>query len=1165
MKIHISNQLESLVQHLADSINTIQTKDWSASITILIPNFNLEKWISLRLAELTPIAVNLNFMQIEKFLKQQASEPKRPLWNFETLQLALMIEMDQILASSQITAELTPLKTYLESVIDIPDMKGLKENRVAMLAHHVAKIFQHYSIFRDIDILQKWESQKSFLPPSANSSDREVEQWQRELWKALSQQGISLKRHLTHTTYQQPESFIYVFGFSYLPPFQYEALQQLVKTGCNLTFYAQTPCQEFWEDARTGQKILNHAINPEPTEQDQVLNSFLQCWGRPTKEHLKSLMEQSNYTFHDHFQETPKHTLLAHIQNQILYLQETPYPHSIKEDDSLHFWGASNIRHEAEAVVGTICDRLSKDDTLRLDQIAIITPNLSTYQKTLEETFTKIGQGKLTYNLIDAESEHSFQLVRAVLLLFQLGTRQLSRKNVWTLISHQNFLTRFQISETTLKQWENWIIQSGIFYDVPDGSLAPFSWEQGFLRLELGACFATPSANQDFVIAGKNYPPLPIIESNVTDLLQMITTLRDLFKQLEILKHKKTITEWGEFFSKLVEKFLAPCQDHEKIPYEKILIKLRDFSSLEDIGAERQLSGFYTIKLAEIRLKEMTANKGFYLSGGVSISSFLPMRPIPFRIIFIMGLNEGVFPREQNIDQMNLTRLLPLQRCDFTIREKDSYAFLETFLAAKDALYTSYVCKNSNGEDALPSILLQIMIRIINEHYLKHSQESISLQTLGYFTSQELPEFAKYNAQWVQFTNLWNARQTLKKILQDKQENIEQVSLHDLRQWSKAKGLLPDTADKANTPPPDKPQRQNQIVPIYNLKTFFENPAWGAFKFHTRQIGNDELYHEMPEWDIDVNFKYSAIFDLWNTAITTQNDDWKTHTKAYQTYLKDRSLWNDHILGIVSFRFLEEKLAHWKSVIEGTATKKGGNAIFSDWQDFAKSVEFYLIGKKPSGFTSGNKYKILPPLIIPNVQVCQHQIDVEIVGDIGWLSEDAIFAFQNRTTTIFDLMTTCLLPITLLAACDHLPNLKTAYLIGKEKTPRLANLNTQHFHELTDDARNFLRHLLESLLNPTEQEYLPLSSLPVYRQKTLQAWHQKFNSQDKDTHPQTFHQEIETKIANPSFSYPDGDHSIELAKNAVHQFRHTPDDIYESIRKKFDFFMNKLLSNPESS
>ena len=66
--LHYSNQLERLILPLANELNK---RDPFDTIDIVVPNFNLEKWIYLKLAQINGIAANLRFITLEKVIDKE--------------------------------------------------------------------------------------------------------------------------------------------------------------------------------------------------------------------------------------------------------------------------------------------------------------------------------------------------------------------------------------------------------------------------------------------------------------------------------------------------------------------------------------------------------------------------------------------------------------------------------------------------------------------------------------------------------------------------------------------------------------------------------------------------------------------------------------------------------------------------------------------------------------------------------------------------------------------------------------------------------------------------------------------------------------------------------------------------------------------------------------
>ena len=65
------------------------------------------------------------------------------------------------------------------------------------------------------------------------------------------------------------------------------------------------------------------------------------------------------------------------------------------------------------------------------------------------------------------------------------------------------------------------------------------------------------------------------------------------------------------------------------------------------------------------------------------MSSLLPMRAVPFRAVFVLGLGEGEFPAREREDPLDLRRARRVPG-DVSPAERDRYLFLEALLSARE-------------------------------------------------------------------------------------------------------------------------------------------------------------------------------------------------------------------------------------------------------------------------------------------------------------------------------------------------------------------------------------------------------------------------------------------------------------------------------------------------
>jgi exodeoxyribonuclease V gamma subunit len=100
-------------------------------------------------------------------------------------------------------------------------------------------------------------------------------------------------------------------------------------------------------------------------------------------------------------------------------------------------------------------------------------------------------------------------------------------------------------------------------------------------------------------------------------------------------------------------------------------------------------------------LMEKSGGASGFLNGRVTFCAMLPMRSIPQRVVCLVGMNDGIFPRnprQPGFSLMNGTR----RRGDRSVREEDRYLFLEAIMSASERLYISYSGQNDRDNGVMP-------------------------------------------------------------------------------------------------------------------------------------------------------------------------------------------------------------------------------------------------------------------------------------------------------------------------------------------------------------------------------------------------------------------------------------------------------------------------------
>jgi exodeoxyribonuclease V gamma subunit len=103
---------------------------------------------------------------------------------------------------------------------------------------------------------------------------------------------------------------------------------------------------------------------------------------------------------------------------------------------------------------------------------------------------------------------------------------------------------------------------------------------------------------------------------------------------------------------------------------------------------------------------ERPAGAHRFLAGGVTFCTLMPMRTVPFRVVAVLGMNDGDYPRQDTPLGFDLLPRYP-RKGDRARRLEDRYLFLEAILAAREHLYVGW-SGHSPTDDAVqpPSVVV---------------------------------------------------------------------------------------------------------------------------------------------------------------------------------------------------------------------------------------------------------------------------------------------------------------------------------------------------------------------------------------------------------------------------------------------------------------------------
>ncbi len=755
MFLYQSNSLEVLLDQLCVVLKQDPAPPLVAE-TLVVPHLGMAQWIGLQVARKTGIAAHFTFPLPGRFFGEILAElgEKEATANLD--RKVMLWRIYNLLPEYIRDARFKEVSHYLQG--------GNSDIKQYQLADAVSDVFDKYLIYRP-DIITRWDKE-------------EDEHWQAVLWRAISQgiehrvalfQRVLNNVNVRATLPALPQRSFW-FGMNALPPIYLELLHQL-SNSMEVHLFHLSPCQEFWGDLVSEKQLAKRSPRLKDLQKKQdnyfeIGNPLLSSWGSIGQEFLQLLL---NYDVHlwEHYQPDPSDTLLATLHNQLLILEDTTqfditpqYP--LQVDDSLQFHVCHSPFREVQVLHDQLLKLIEENPGLSASDILVAAPDIQVYSAAIRGVFGSTPPNhQLPYYIADATLGQEGISTQGFLDLLQLFYSRCTAPQVMALLEIKPIRARFNIASQDLPLLRQWVQETQIRwgFDVQhrqqfdDGMVEKNTWEDGLDRLLLGYFMGETDGHFNTL-----YPYAPMGTGDAELLGAFTTFLRTLRRYHPLLSKDHTPAEWNELLLALCHDFFD--QEHDPEGYTAITETLFSFSEETTAAATSELLSPKLILHHLTTILQQPASGRAFLTGRVTFCNMVPMRAVPFKVICLLGMNDGAFPRSQQLYSFDHTTTTP-RLGDRNRRKDDRYLFLEIFLSARQTLYISWVGKDQrSNEDIPPSIVIselqEYLDRSTPEHTTPLSEQLTSFHPLQPFSPKSFEKKngkGSYNAAWLPATH----------------------------------------------------------------------------------------------------------------------------------------------------------------------------------------------------------------------------------------------------------------------------------------------------------------------------------------------------------------------------------------------------------------------------
>ncbi|WP_066458102.1 exodeoxyribonuclease V subunit gamma [Castellaniella caeni] len=719
-----ANHLETLATLMIEHRRAVPLAPLEDDV-ILVQSNGMADWLKLRQAQALGVSAGVRYPMPASFLWElyrqvldPASLAERSPFDKDSLQWRVLRLLPTLLDEAGFERP----RQFLSQDAD--------HTKRFQLARKMADLYDQYQLYR-ADWIQAWETGE------ARGLGRD-EAWQATLWRALvaSLPPADRTRSRAHlhraflrrldgdTPAGLPER-VFLFGINSMPAQLLEALYALSRH-CQVLLMILSPCEEYWADRGVAD-----------LEAFEAGNALLEHWGARGRDFLRlmSTFEPTELQL-AHTQEinpyapasavTRADSLVCALQQAMLENRPPLTGQPLPDHPGLYFCPAYSRQREVEVLHDQLLDLFAADASLRYGDIVVMTPDIDRYAPHIEAVFSRYpaqDARRLAFSISDRH-DRDVPLYQALEYLLDLPRQRLSLSEVFALLQLPAIRACAGFAEDDLDALLNWATASHVRWGrdaahkrqilrltpAPnDAWRGHNTWQAGLDQLLAGYC----AGDADIF----SCVALDEVSANQGVLLGQLAAFIDALGQCrDALLPERTPDAWGQVFAHWLESLFLAVSDDDRL----LLGRLRE--ALLQWQEDCALAGFTeTLPLAQAREAwlDLVAQGGMtqQLSfSGITFCTLMPMRALPFRHVFLLGMNEGDYPREQQAPDFDLMAA-DYRPGDRNRRDDDQYLFLEALMSVRDSLTISWVGRDINRNSDKPACTLVGQLR---DHLDRH-------------------------------------------------------------------------------------------------------------------------------------------------------------------------------------------------------------------------------------------------------------------------------------------------------------------------------------------------------------------------------------------------------------------------------------------------------------
>lgn len=473
-------------------------------------------------------------------------------------------------------------------------------------------------------------------------------------------------------------------------------------------------------------------------QQAEMGHPLLASWGKQGRDYQQMISELEAADI-SAYVDLNRDTLLHALQADMLDLTTPQVLNNDKQaicmtDDSMHIAQCHSPLREVEVLHDYLLKQFDHNPHLSPRDVIVMVADIERYGPAVQAVFgSASGKRYIPFSLSDRSAQHEHPMLQTFAALLQLPNQRCTAPTLLEWLETAAVLRRFELSEQDFATLSQWVDESGIRWGLSQTAaqwqLPPqheHSWGFGIKRMLLG--YAMPSG-AGLYHGALGYDEVEGLGAALAGKLAWYVETLERYHQL--LQQSHSSEQWQQLLSQLLQDCFLPDADEQAQ-----LLELQNLAA--QLVAQRQSAGIDTsqdmLPLSVVQhyfstaLGQSQVSQRF-LAGQVNVCTLMPMRAIPFKLVCLLGMNDGDYPR--TLAPMGFDLMAGRAKAgDRSRRDDDRYLFLEAILAAQEKLYISYIGQSVLDNQAkVPSILLSELLEYLQQHYVLDKAGKSELNT----------------------------------------------------------------------------------------------------------------------------------------------------------------------------------------------------------------------------------------------------------------------------------------------------------------------------------------------------------------------------------------------------------------------------------------------------